>query len=93
MSDIGQFAMFLAIGLASLGFFFSPVGTAVGRWIESWGGKGGAADAGQLAELESRLAELEANCERMGEIEERLDFAERLLARQREMDRLPEGQG
>jgi hypothetical protein len=37
--------------------------------------------AERLAELEERLAELEAGQARMAELEERLDFAERLLAR------------
>lgn len=36
--------------------------------------------AERLAELEERLAELEAGQARMAELEERLDFAERLLA-------------
>ena len=89
MSDIGQFALFFSFGLASLGFFFSPIGKAFGRWLESYSQKGG--DPERFRELETRLAELEANCERMGEIEERLDFAERLLAKQRETERLPEG--
>lgn len=91
MSDIGQFAMFFAVGLGLLGFFFSPIGGAVGRWKESRARKGG--DPDRFHELEARVVELEANCERMAEMEERLDFAELLLARQREMERLPEGQG
>lgn len=37
------------------------------------------------------LAELERLQTRVAELEERLDFAERLLARQREADRLPGG--
>jgi hypothetical protein len=82
MSDIGQFAMFLAVGLGFLGFFFSPIGGALGRWIESKSRKGG--DPERFQELEARVVELEANCERMAEIEERLDFAERLLAQQRD---------
>lgn len=89
MSDIGQFAMFLAVGLASLGFFFGPIGRATGRWIESKSQKG--SDPERFRDLETRMVDLEANCERMGEIEERLDFAERLLAKQREAERLPEG--
>jgi hypothetical protein len=42
----------------------------------------------RLAMLEERLAELEAERGRVLELEERLDFAERLLARQRESARL-----
>jgi uncharacterized coiled-coil protein SlyX len=37
--------------------------------------------AERLAELEERIAEVEAGQARMAELEERLDFAERLLAR------------
>jgi tetrahydromethanopterin S-methyltransferase subunit G len=38
--------------------------------------------------LQARVTELEAEHERLAEIEERLDFAERLLARQRDPERL-----
>ncbi len=40
-------------------------------------------------EMQAGLAELEELKRRVGELEERLDFAERLLARQREGERLP----
>ena len=39
-------------------------------------------------ELEARLAELELNQQRVAELEERLDFAERLLAQRTESGRL-----
>ena len=39
-------------------------------------------------EMQSRLAELEDVKQRLGELEERVDFAERLLAKQREAGRL-----
>ena len=39
-------------------------------------------------DVQSRLAELNEVKQRLGELEERVDFAERLLARQREADRL-----
>ena len=87
MNDsIGAFGMWLAVGLGSLGFFFSPIGKSVGRWIESWGG----ASRGSTRELEARVAELEqmiqrtpaqgVPAERLAELEERVDFAERMLA-------------
>jgi hypothetical protein len=41
-------------------------------------------EPGQLEELEARVAELEAGQSRMLELEERVDFAERLLSQQRE---------
>jgi hypothetical protein len=75
-----------------------PVGKALAEWIRGWskhdaqwlrayasrqGGRGGGeADAERLATA------LEALERRLGEVEERLDFAERLLARDRPAERL-----
>jgi len=39
-------------------------------------------------DVQARLAELDELKQRVGELEERVDFAERLLARQREGERL-----
>ena len=39
-------------------------------------------------EMQSRLAELDEVKQRLGELEERVDFAERLLAKQRDAERL-----
>jgi uncharacterized coiled-coil protein SlyX len=44
--------------------------------------------AERIVELEARVAELEQGEFRMHELEERLDFAERLLAQAREPERL-----
>ncbi|HSE51112.1 MAG TPA: hypothetical protein VLB00_02930 [Gemmatimonadales bacterium] len=73
-------------------FFFS--GTAVSSLVllsirrrlalrkgETRGLTTGEMAAERLAEMEERIAELEAGQARMAELEERLDFAERLLAR------------
>jgi hypothetical protein len=59
------------------------------RWIE----RGTApAPAGDLEELKARVAELEADRGRVAELEERVDFAERLLAdRERVPERLGDG--
>ena len=46
----------------------------------------------RLYDLEGRVAELEGQHGRMLELEERLDFAERLLAQQREISRLGTGE-
>jgi hypothetical protein len=46
---------------------------------------------GDSADLEARVAALEEATKRLAELEERLDFAERMLARQREADRLNPG--
>jgi hypothetical protein len=86
MTELGEFSMYLAVGLMGVGFFFGPIGKAIGRWIESRSGGGH-----RLHEVESRLADLEqltqrtpsqgVPADRLAELEERVDFAERLLAR------------
>jgi hypothetical protein len=45
----------------------------------------------RLADVENRLDVLEQRLEGVAELEERLDFAERLLARQRDPARLEQG--
>jgi membrane protein implicated in regulation of membrane protease activity len=45
----------------------------------------------RIAELEQRVAELEYGQSRLGELEERVDFSERLLVRQREEARMAPG--
>lgn len=57
------------------------------KWVR--GGKEPVADGGErVAELERRVGELEAGRQRMAELEERVDFAERLLARERGAQRV-----
>jgi hypothetical protein len=46
-------------------------------------------EAEQLATMQRRLDELENVGQRLAEVEERLDFAERLLTRQPETQQLP----
>jgi len=77
---IGVFAFWFAIGLVGLGCTFGPIGQALGRWIESRAQRGAAPPS---PEVEGRLAELEQMTHRIAELEERLDFAERLLVRGR----------
>lgn len=43
----------------------------------------------RMAELEARVGEMDLLHDRVQELEERLDFAERLLAQAREPERLP----
>jgi hypothetical protein len=85
MSELGQFALGIAFGLAALGFFFGPIGKALGARIS--GGKArrpgiglttGEMAAERLSALEDRIAELELE---RGQLEERLEFAERMLTR------------
>lgn len=77
-------AMTLIVSGVGLVFFVAvPVRRAVVRRIE-----GNAAGSDPDPAL---LGELDHLRDRVGELEERLDFAERLLARQRETSELPPG--
>jgi len=79
---IGDFAFWLAIGGMGIGLFFGPIGTAIGRWIESHAGRGGLKELrSEVAGLDQRLSSLDAVESRLIEVEERLDFAERMLTR------------
>ena len=84
MSELGQFAMFLAWGAAFVALLVGPIGKAVARRIA--GGKNvpgvttGEMNAERVGELEHRLADMELAQARIAELEERLDFAERMLA-------------
>lgn len=72
-----------------LGFVaFGPVGRALARRIEGKGDQGE-----ELRELQLRLQQLERNQHNLAELEERLDFAERLLAERADAGRLPQGRG
>ena len=77
MTELGQFALFMAVGAGAIGIFFGPIGKAIGRLIE-----GQRRDSDTVAsDLQARVEQLELESERMrmAELEERLDFAERML--------------
>jgi hypothetical protein len=80
--------MTLILGAGVVLILRGPLGRALGRRIE---GSGGAAEAlaAKVADLETRLADLEQERLRLAELEERLDFAERLLARHEQPRELP----
>ena len=71
--------------------FGAGVGATILRWLWRKSSGSGTIPAADVTELRARLAELELERGHMAELEERLDFAERLLARQAEIDRLAEG--
>jgi len=73
---------FLTIPLAARLFpkNMRPVGTGTKMRLPE--------DTERLEELERRVGELEAGQRRVAELEERLDFAERLLAQQRDAPRI-----
>lgn len=63
-----------------------PLVRALARRVE---GAGAAAELqGEVEALRQRVEQLEQGQSRMAELEERVDFAERLLAQSREPDRL-----
>jgi hypothetical protein len=63
------------LSIAAVVILRGPVGKALARRIE--GGAGVADD--RVRQLEARIQELEASQGRVAELEERMDFAERLL--------------
>jgi hypothetical protein len=91
MSPPGELAMFLALGAAAVGLLFGPIGSAVARRL------GGRADPGDahaaLEEMrEGMSAEVDHLRNRLAEVEERLDFAERLLTSNDSVHHLPGGE-
>jgi hypothetical protein len=64
-----------------------PIMRAFGRRLEGKGG-GDPALRADVEQLHTRLGEIDALQTRVVELEERVDFAERLLAQGREPDRL-----
>ena len=73
--------MTLIVGGGLVLILRGPVGRAMARRLE--GSSGTAPElAARVDELESRVAELEQERARTTELEERVDFAERLIARQ-----------
>jgi hypothetical protein len=85
LSDIAAVAMVIAI-LATTLLIAWPLVRALARRLE------GGATKELLAELDGlrgRVQQLEEGQARLGELEERVDFAERMLAQSRDTDRLP----
>lgn len=91
MSPEGEFAMWLAVGAGQVAFWVA-VYPLISAWAERIKARGRPEIAGgeaRIAELEARLervegrspitGEVEAQYQRVAELEERLDFAERLL--------------
>jgi hypothetical protein len=82
--------MFFAIGFAALGVLFGPIGSALARRI---GGRPGPGDAhAEIEEMRARVtSEVDDLRNRLAEVEERLDFAERLLTHGEPGNQLPGG--
>ncbi len=67
-----------------------PLVQALAKRLE--GKSATAADPEEIADLRARVQQLEAEHGRVLELEERVDFAERLLAKQRDTARLGSGE-
>jgi hypothetical protein len=84
---IAMFSLVSIVGL-SLAIILGPVGRALGRRIEGRS----AADPKQIAMLEDLVTRVEDMTElrrEVGELQERVDFAERLLAQRPDVIPLP----
>ena len=90
MTPPGELAMFLAIGAAAVGLLFGPIGSALARRLAGRPEPGNAHD--EMEEIRARVTEeVDDLRNRLGEVEERLDFAERLLANGGPANQLPGG--
>lgn len=81
-NDIAPLLMVLIVSTAVVVVLRGPLGHALARWIDRWGRRTDPEAVARLADVETRLAELETSQLHTAELEERVDFAERLLAQQ-----------
>jgi Tfp pilus assembly protein PilO len=72
--------MMVLAALAAATIVLWPLARALGRRLEGRGASDSALRS-EMEQLHQRLAEVDAMQQRVAELEERLDFAERLLAR------------
>ena len=79
--------MMLVAVLTAATIVLWPVVRALARRLEGRGSNDAALRA-EVEQLHQRLGEVDVMQSRIGELEDRLDFAERLLAQSREPDRL-----
>ena len=86
-ADWPAVVMIFLAGLTAATIVLWPIARALARRLEGRG-SGDAALRGDLDQMHHRLAEVEALQLRVAELEERLEFTERVLARSREPDRL-----
>ena len=90
MSGAGELAMFLAIGAAAVALLFGPIGSALARRLAGRSEPGEA--QAEIEDMRARVTEeVDDLKNRLAEVEERLDFAERLLARGGQADQLSAG--
>lgn len=85
LQDMAAVVLLLGVGLI-LAALIWPLIKAIARRIE--GGAAGAQVQAELEGLRERVRQLEEMQPRMAELEERVDFTERVVAKGREPDRL-----
>jgi hypothetical protein len=85
LEDMAAVVLLLGVGLI-LAALVWPLIKAIARRIE--GGAAGAEVQAELESLRERVRQLEEMQPRMLELEERVDFTERVVAKDREPDRL-----
>ena len=79
----------LVVGALSFRWVFrTPVGEALAQRIRNRGSRNSELESERAREMEARLMQLQ---DQVGELAERLDFTERLLATQRERSQLNPG--
>lgn len=92
--EVGQ-AVFAVIALAGTGVIGYGGIRAINVLVKHYAPRNSEAQAeleAELRDIRGRLDESEHAQQRIAELEERLDFAERLLAQQREQAKLPAGE-
>lgn len=87
-ADPGAVVMIVLAVMVAATVILWPIVRALARRLEGRGTPDAALRA-EVEQLHHRLADLESGQGRLAELEERLDFTERLLAQSREQDRLP----
>jgi Tfp pilus assembly protein PilO len=83
----GSVLLIIIAALAATVIILWPIMRAFGRRLEGRGG-GDPALRSDVEQLHTRLGDIDALQARVAELEERVDFTERLLAQNREPDRL-----
>ncbi len=81
----------MGIGVLAMFGLYRTVNRALDRRHERAMGGSGGASRNEIERLVSRIEVLEEGAERMQELEERMDFTERVLTQQKERDRLAPG--
>ncbi|MEO8636398.1 MAG: hypothetical protein ABI587_14080 [Gemmatimonadales bacterium] len=84
--DIKNIAIVTVMLSAIIGALLYPIARAFARRLEGGGTVAGLRD--ELADVSARVEALQQGEARVAELESRLDFAERLLARQRDAESL-----